>query len=398
MLKKLRAKFVLINMVIVAAMLIVIFGLVFRFTAESLEQESTAILQQLSQPAAPGEPGTDDIPLPHFALQITPRGYVTASGRTSFDLTDTEFLQMLLDTVYSDDSPMGEIEDYHLRYYRTASVNGQSIAFVDVSSQEATLNVLVQISVVVGLFSLAAFWGISILLARWAIKPVEKAWQQQRQFVSDASHELKTPLTVIMSNAELLQSPECDEANRERFAENILTMSGQMRNLVEGLLELARADNGQVKKSFARLDMSTLVCESLLPFEPMYFERGLALESQVEPGILLNGSEQYLHQVVDILLDNALKYSDSGTVRLLLRRQGSHQCLLAVASPGEPIPREDLQRIFERFYRVDQARTRTGSFGLGLSIAKSVVTEHGGKIWAESKPGGNCFFVLLPTL
>ena len=110
----------------------------------------------------------------------------------------------------------------------------------------------------------------------------------------------------------------------------------------------------------------------------------------------MTGSEQYLHQLVDILLDNAGKYSAPGIVAVDLQRQGRGQCLLTVANPGEPIATEDLKRIFERFYRTDKARSRTGSFGLGLAIAQSVVQEHGGRIWAESNVTGNRFCVLLP--
>ena len=166
-------------------------------------------------------------------------------------------------------------------------------------------------------------------------------------------------------------------------------MSHQMRHLVEGLLELARADNGQTKNAFAKIDYSKLVSDSLLPFEPVLFERGLTLEGCIEPGITLTGSAQHLHQVVDILLDNAGKYASPGIVMVTLQRQGRGNCLLTVSNPGEPIPQPELERIFERFYRVDKARSRTGSFGLGLSIARSIIQNHNGKIWAQSNSTGN---------
>ena len=144
------------------------------------------------------------------------------------------------------------------------------------------------------------------------------------------------------------------------------------------------------------MDYSKLVADALLPFEPVLYEKGLMLQSSLAQGITLTGSEQYLHQLVDILLDNAGKYSAPGIVTVALQRQGRGQCLLTVANPGEPIPTEDLKRIFERFYRTDKARSRTGSFGLGLAIAQSVVQEHGGRIWAESNATGNRFCVMLP--
>ena len=149
---------------------------------------------------------------------------------------------------------------------------------------------------------------------------------------------------------------------------------------------------------FSLLDLSQLTADSLLPFEPVFFEKDLLLESNLESGLFVKGSEEHLHQVVDILLDNAAKYSaPGGTVRVALKRQGSG-CLLSVSNPGEEIGKEDLKNIFKRFYRIDKARAMNHSYGLGLAIADSVVKEHGGKIWAESEKGVNTFFVQLPAL
>ena len=221
--------------------------------------------------------------------------------------------------------------------------------------------------------------------------------ERQKLFVGAVTHELKTPLTVILTNAELLQEPEYDEQARSRFVDSIMTMSHQMRGLVESLLELARVDNGGQNMVFSRLNFSELVSDALLPFEPVYFEKGLTLESNVEENLFVKGSQQHLKQVADILLDNASKYASAdSTVRVILRRQGSH-CLLSVASAGDAISKEDLKNIFKRFYRMDKARSMNHSYGLGLSIADSIVSKHGGKIWAESADGVNTFFVQLPT-
>ena len=221
--------------------------------------------------------------------------------------------------------------------------------------------------------------------------------ERQKLFVGAVTHELKTPLTVILTNAELLQEPEYDEQARSRFVDSIMTMSHQMRGLVESLLELARVDNGGQNMVFSRLNFSELVSDALLPFEPVYFEKGLTLESNVEENLFVRGSQQHLKQVADILLDNAAKYASAdSTVRVILRRQGSH-CLLSVASAGDAISKEDLKNIFKRFYRMDKARSMNHSYGLGLSIADSIVSKHGGKIWAESADGVNAFFVQLPT-
>lgn len=397
MLKKLRLKFILITMGIVATMLVVIFSTVYHFTKSDLEKQSISMLSRLSQsPQQPVGMWQEDIQLPHFMIHINPDGDITTSGHTYYDLNDEAFIQELIQQVYAAREHTGVISGYDLRYARVTGKGSQRLIFLDVSSQRAALSALVQVSLLIGVGSLIVFLGISIFLARWAVKPVEKAWQQQRQFVSDASHELKTPLTVIMSNAELLQSDSFDQAERGQFAQNILTMSQRMRSLVDGMLELARADNGQKQNTYERLDYSKLVSDVLLPFEPVLFERGLLLESAVESGIAVTGSAQHLQQVVGVLLDNAAKYAQPGVVSVSLQRQGRNQCLLSVSNPGQPIAQEDLERIFLRFYRGDQSRTGTGSYGLGLSIARSIVQDHRGKIWAESNDTGNCFFVQLP--
>ena len=400
MLKKLRLKMILVTMSIVVAMLIVIFGLVYYFTQNDLQLQAESAMDTVAlateQPAFPGSRNVD-VDLPYFVLQIDIWGGVTASGNTHYDLEDREFVQDLILQVYETNAQSGLLESYGLQYKILSGRGAQSMIFVDISVHDQVLSALFRSSFAIGVFSFAVFLVLSILLARWAVKPVDRAWQQQKQFVSDASHELKTPLTVIISNAELLLGQDSLLEEESRFAENILSSSRKMRNLTEGLLELSRADNGQVKKNFTELSLSRLAEEAVMPFEPVMFEQGMELRSRIESGITCLGNELYLRQVVDILLDNARKYSAPGIVALELKRTGRTTCLLTVANPGEPIPKEEQERIFDRFYRSDKARTQNGSFGLGLSIAKSVVQEHGGRIWVESNRTGNRFCVELPV-
>ena len=214
--------------------------------------------------------------------------------------------------------------------------------------------------------------------------------------MADASHELKTPLSVIMANAELLANEDTIPDDRRKFSRNILSMTYQMRTLVENLLEMARVDNGTLKMQFAALDFSELVRDAVLSFQLLYEEKGQTLQNAIPDGITLQGSERHLYQVLDVLLDNALKYSVAeGHTNVELKRIG-HSCLLTVSNTGEPISKEDLKNIFKRFYRADKARSLNGSYGLGLSIAEAIVEAHKGKIWAASEPGYNTFFVQLP--
>jgi signal transduction histidine kinase len=419
MIKQLRRKFVAINMVIVTAVLLVMFSFLYVSTRRDLEQQSIHMMQSVmpedqrrGERFDPGDAlddlfdddddrrpqrGRGEILLPYFTLREQ-NGVLTASGNGAYDLEDTEFLAALTAAVAADGKQVGVLEQYDLRYCLRSSPMGSFTVFADMSSEQATLSGLLKTCALVGGISFAAFLGISFLLARWAVRPVEQAWEQQRQFVADASHELKTPLTVITTNAELLKAPDSTEAERGRFVDSILTMSAQMRGLVEGLLELARVDNGTAKMTFEPLNFSELAEDALLPFEPVFFEKGLTLDSEIAEGITLTGSRQHLKQVIDILLDNAQKYACEGAeVKVTLARQDKGHCLLTVANQGEPIAPEDLKQIFRRFYRVDKARSMNHSYGLGLSIAQSIVQEHQGKIWAESCDGWNVFLVRLDT-
>lgn len=399
MLKKLRIKFVVINMSIVTLMLCVILGMVFQFTKANLERENLRMMQNIAGSpfslGVPNKPG-DDVRLPYFMLQVSTGGDVITRSSGYFDLSDDEFLAELVQEIVSSQKNIGVIEEYRLRYYRESAPLSQILVVTDISSELATLRGLMENSLIIGAVSFLTFLGISILLAKWAVKPVDQAWKQQRQFVADASHELKTPLTVIMTNAELMQTMEFDEESRSKFSQNILIMSKQMRGLIEQMLTLARTDNALSDTVFSSVDFSRLVSDAMLPFEPVFFEKGLTLTSQISENIRVTGAEAQLRQVLEILLDNAQKYSkDKGTTWVTLRKYRKKRCILTVANEGDTIPPEELKNLFKRFYRVDKARSRTGSFGLGLSIAERIVTQHKGKIWAESKDGINSFSVEL---
>lgn len=401
MIKRLRLKFICVNMAIVTMMLLVIFGMVLHFTRANLEAQSISTLQSVMENRyarfkAPGESG--QVRLPYFYVSVSPLGEVLAATGGYFDLSDQEELEAVIAQALTAEEDMGVLQSYSLRYLRRTTPFGLTMVFVDMTGEINTLRNLVKNSIFVALLSFAAFLGLSVLLSRWAIAPVEKAWKQQKQFVADASHELKTPLTVIMTNAELLEDETSTEEQKQQCASGILTMSHQMRGLVESLLELARADNGTAKMDFARLNLSELLTDALLPFEPVYFEKGLVLENEIEEGLFVTGSAAHLRQVAEVLLDNGAKYSSpNGTVTLRAERKGSH-CLFSLASPGDPISREDLKNIFKRFYRIDKVRAMNHSYGLGLPIAQAIVEAHGGKIWAESSEGINTFFVQLNSV
>lgn len=396
MLKKLRKRFICINMAIVTGMLLIIFALNFQLTNSDLNNKSNTALQTLSQSVMDNNLRSAEVRMPYFVIQQSILGEIKVIGNTHFDISNADFIHQIMRSVYAQRSDTGNLPEYDLKFKVITQPTVQSIICLDISANGRALTSLIQTSIVTCIIALAAFTFISILLARWAVKPVDKAWQQQKQFISDASHELKTPLTVIMSNAELMQGADNMEQDQIQYTENILSSTKQMRRLVEGMLDLARADNGQIQTHFADSDFSKIVNDAILNFEAVFFEQGLTLNANIQENLTVHGSKQHLGQLIDILLDNAQKYSSPGIVDVELRRFGNSQCLLTVSNPGTPIPSNDLEKIFQRFYRTDSARTDSSSFGLGLSIAQRITQEHGGQIWAESNSSGNRFSVLLP--
>ena len=400
MTKKLKLKFMVILMSIMTVMLCIILSMIWFFTKRNLENDSIHMMQNIADKPfllpPPDEP-KDAMRLPYITIQLDRNKELLSAAGGYYDLTDENFLKKLIDSALLHDAPVGLMEDYNLRFLRRDTPAGYTLVYADISSEQTILHSLLQNCLFVSLFCLFAFFCISFALAGWIVKPAEKAWQQQRQFIADASHELKTPLTVIMANAELLQSPDQDGKSQNVFSANILTMSGQMRRLVEQLLVLAGNDEAASHTAFSSFDLSRLIAGAILPFEPVFFERGLTLHTDITEGILIKGDPDKLRQVLDILLDNAQKYSrEKGATWVTLQKRSKKHCLLTVANEGDAIPDKQLKNLFKRFYRADEARTRNGSFGLGLSIAESIVTCHKGRIWAKSKNGVNTFYVLLP--
>lgn len=404
MLKKLRYKFITINMAIVVIMLSLIFGLLYYSTYRNLERESIQMMRNMAlnpmrmAGTAPDAPKENNVNLPYFYILLDQSSQVINVGGDYYDLTDENSVNHVLNQALETDGDTGLLTDYDLRFLRMDSPFGKIVVFSDVTSEKAILRNMIKSLVLIGLAACLIFFGISLLLARWAVRPVEEAWQQQKQFVADASHELKTPLTVILTDAELLHTPGCSEEEVSQLSGSIVTMSVQMRGLVESLLNLARIDSGSVKEAMSLSCLSDLISEAAMMFEPVFFEKEMTFSYDVEQGIFVYGNGTHLKQLADTLLDNAAKYASPGGETLLsLKRISSRKCLLSVSNQGEPIPEENLKNLFKRFYRVDQARTSAHSYGLGLAIADSIAHEHHGRIWAESIDGYNRFHVELPT-
>jgi len=316
----------------------------------------------------------------------------------------------------------GRLSDLGLFYHTTSEYTASGLeTHVSFASSRPLITLTLRqmvISLVILVAALLVLFCISLFLSKMALRPVKEAWDKQRRFVADASHELKTPLTVILANNNVLQShPSSTIEEQMHWLDSTQIEAQRMDALVRDLLLLAQTDEQldagiarstieSTKAPFekTRIDLSALVERSLLQFEAVFFERETLIDSAIKDTILVDGNPEQLDRLLSILLDNASKYSDpKGTIEISLENvagtKGSSKAKLAITNGGTPIDPERIPYLFERFYRVDDAHNeQISGYGLGLSLAHSIVELHGGTIEvASSAEKGTTFTIFLPT-
>ena len=264
------------------------------------------------------------------------------------------------------------------------------VALMDNTVSEGSLNTLLHNVLIIGSVAILVMFFISLVLSGRIIRPLEENDQKQKQFISDASHELKTPVAVISTNAELLSR----EIGENEWLSNIVYENDRMGGLVRQLLDLSRAENAEILME--QVDFSRVVTGEALALEMLAFDRGRVFRTDIEDGVILTGNKTQLTQLVSILLDNAIRHATGSEIGISLKRQG-HHAVLSVVNDGDEIPRDKLEHLFDRFYRVDEARNSEGQhYGLGLSIAKAVVEKHGGSISVSCQDGKVRFTASIP--
>ena len=279
----------------------------------------------------------------------------------------------------------------NLTFCKTEKEGYILVVFMDNTVINESARMLLRYTLIFGGGALVLFFFLAVFLAGRIVKPLEESYQKQKQFISDAGHELKTPVCVVSANAELLSR----QIGQNQWLSNIQYENERMGILVGQLLELARTETVTPQKE--RIDLSRLAAGEALPFESVAFEKGLNLQCEIAAGIGVEGNSTQLRQLVSILLDNAIRHSKpEGEVRILLTKQHT-MAELSVINPGEEIPAQQKEQIFERFYRLDSARNGDENhYGLGLSIAKAIVRAHCGRIEVHCNNGFVEFRVQLP--
>ncbi len=399
MLKKLKRSFVLINMALVFAVMTAVLaaGLItneiqFR-NAYHLALQKELSLDLLALPRASFR---TDLPGRDARERPAKLAFTAIRGRdggwtllTPWMQVDADTLTALCERAQGERSDRGFWADSGIAYAKER----ERIAFVNLQNEYSQLKDSRLAWILIYLGALSVFLLVTLLLSRWALRPVETSWAQQRRFVSDASHELKTPLTVILANLDILE----EERGHSPWLAAARSEGLHMRKLIENLLFLAHSDEARQAVKRERVCLSDVVSETALAFEALAYENWLQLHADVAPGLYAQGDRDLLRQLAGILMDNAVKYTpDGGQIDVTLAR-GRDKLALSVRNTKAYIPPDKLERLFDRFYRLDEARSKTESgYGLGLSIAREIARRHGASLKAtSSEETGTCFTLLI---
>ncbi|AOZ92995.1 sensor histidine kinase [Paenibacillus crassostreae] len=421
MFNKLRNRFLIVNLVTISIMMLVAFASIYVITYRDVQNDIDMDLRRISESyqKSPGyfdRPGDNEgiSPLPFMDnddpmsnnrsapmersvsfMLLTDEEWNLIDTTSQFTMDD-EIYELALEEAVSmnQDSGQFSLDDSHWVFRMQHTNLGNMIVFLDISAQQNILTNLIYTFTVVGLVMLIILFFISRFFANRSIAPVKEAFDKQKQFIADASHELKTPLTIINTNADVLLSNSQDTIEEQaKWLHYIKSETERMARLTNDLLYLTQMDDSRARMIFTEFNVSDAVENIILTMEAVIFEKDVSLHYDIEPQLSVQGNLEQIKQVVMILVDNAVKYTNSkGSVTISLKKQ-LNGIMLAVTNTGEGIDPEHLTRIFDRFYRTDTSRARKqGGYGLGLAIAKSIIEQHKGKIYAKSVVGESTTF------
>lgn len=402
MIKSLQKKFIITNMLMVFFVLASVFSI---FTASNYkrakgesERALHMMLNRRDDTLPPlfeiGKKPPQDFTLsPVFLIKVGTNAEISMIHGDHISISARD-LDSIGEQVLSSPDDKGLIKEYNLRFQKRREGNFYRAAFIDISSEQEVLQHSLIQSFLLMTVTMACFFLISAFLSRWALKPAENAWEQQKRFLSDASHELKTPLTVILANTDILEANSEDTIRTQiKWIQNTKKEALRMKQLVNQMLFLAKSDSHRIPDRHTAVNLSELLLSTALAFESVAYEKKTVFDTErIEESIFITGDENQLKQLVSILIDNAVKYSpDRSIIALNLEKTGS-RAVCKISNPGTPLSKQEIKHIFDRFYRCDESRAEEG-YGLGLSIAQSIVHSHKGRIYAQSVGGINTFLV-----
>ncbi|MCD8017375.1 MAG: HAMP domain-containing histidine kinase [Oscillospiraceae bacterium] len=320
-------------------------------------------------------------------------GEITLLSKTL--VFDRDILAQAIPEIVEQSDSFGILKKYNMIYYRSGGSGDYRIAVTNTSYILEPMAQLVLLFTGIFALVMVLFYFISRRLAILAGQPLESAIEREKRFIADVSHDLKTPLTVILANGDILQSnAQATVGEQMQWIDSTQRAAHEMQRMVNELLTLSNVESPEMTVQTESVNFSEVAEKSILQMESVAYDRAIALESRLQENMQIRANQDYLQRVVDSLIENALKYEPSGgSVRVSLLAQRGY-AVFTVTNPHSVIAPEDLPHIFERFYRADKARSPGESHGLGLTIAKSMTEKMNGTLRAESSKEAGTSFIL----
>ncbi len=425
MIKKLKRKFIIINMCLVGAIIFAIILAICIFSYQSQLFRTEEALKNAVSMVNKGRfptiedtnnslpPIKDDMPsdIPHhdadkhndfssiprvytLSVHVTKTGEIIEVFDNSADISDEVILDAIMKAIKNKDE-CDIISSMDLMYLRAKAPDGYLIAFTSSESISSSLNTTILVSLLVFTLAMIAFFFISERLAELSIKPVRNAWEQQKQFIADASHDLKTPITVILANNDILEANKNKSVSQmQKWIESTKDEALNMKRLVERMLDLAKSEGSLNDLIIEECNISELTEKTVLWFEASAYEREITISQSIQRDIIIQTNKDSYVRLIQILIDNAIKYSyDKKEVTVKLSKE-KQRIAFSVTNYGDVISKDDLDNIFKRFYRCDKSRSTEG-YGLGLAIAKSTADKLGAELFASSTDENGTIFSLI---
>ena len=326
----------------------------------------------------------------YFTVTMDEKGEVTACDLDRIAAVDEDTAEEYAKNVSGKSGTTGFMGIY--RYRVTKTGNGTKYVFLDCRREISNFQAVLITTVSVSGLGMAAVFVLVVIFSRMVFRPVEESIQKQKRFITDASHELKTPLTIIDANTEVMEM----ESGESQWTQSTRKQIQRLTGLVQQLVALSRLDEEKGLQDIAEFDLSEAVSESVQPYGALAQTKEKHLTLNIEGGLMYIGDEKSIRQLSGTLMDNAVKYSsEKGNIALTLKKKGK-KILLEVYNDADGLPQGKLDVLFERFYRLDSSRNSgTGGSGIGLSVAQAIVQAHKGKISAENKTGNGLTITVL---
>jgi len=401
MFKKLKYKFIMINMSLLTFVFLCIFGVIYFITWNSGERQINFSLNALIHEPNNGGPSKGG-PLNNGILINLDHNLNVINIMTPYNI-DKDILVESVANIISTESSSGviKIEDTNFAYLKSLDRKINRIALINKSPQQNLLKNLLKTFFITGFISLITLFTISYYLAYKTIAPIKDVFEKQKQFIADASHELRTPIAIIKTNLALVSSNKDKTIESQgKWMNYIDLQTDRMSHLIDDMLSLAKLDEDKKILNLQPININKVLENLLVSFEAVFFENKIELENNLKDNFFINGDLEEIKKLFNILMDNAIKHTfPNGTITITSSKLKSKMEII-ITNTGEGIPNKDLEKIFERFYRSDESRQRkTGGYGLGLAIANAIVTSHKGKIYARSNVGKDTAFIVeLPIL